>query len=428
MATYITVKASMAYAARRLVAPALMSLSLLAGCNGSSNSTFAPLSLDVDNDGLKRFPWGTDFDDDGDGHFQFIAGGTDYKDTNAAVQNNAGSGVFGAPTFYPVGNGPTGLYLADFDFDGNLDLVTSNQNDDTATVYFGVGDGTLGSPLTLTVPNGTGGSEAVVGDFNEDGQLDIIVGTSNLFLNTGNRTFGSAISLNFTGYRNFVRDLNHDGHLDVVGANYNNGVTAILGNGDGTFSAPINSGAATASQAIAMADFNGDGELDAVVVTYEGLNNPGKLALLLGNGDGSFQAPTFTTLPGYSWQVAAADLNADTHFDVVVTNSTNNKVYVLLGDGSGGFGAATTYDVSGVERMAIADYNGDTIPDIAVTSQVDGLWLAIGNGDGSFGTFTSTGLGGGGFDVDAGDLNNDGILDFVTIDITGNRAAIQLGN
>lgn len=417
-------------AARRLVAPALiMSLGLLAGCNGSSGTFFAPDSLDVDNDGFRRFPWGLDFDDDGDGYLQFIAGGTDYNDSNAAVQNNTGSGAFGAATFYPTGMGPTGLYLADFDFDGNLDLVTSNQNDSTGTVYFGVGDGTFESPLTLTVPNDSGGSEAVAGDFNEDGQLDVIAGNSDvLFLNTGTRTFGAAIDLGFSGYRNFVRDLNGDGHLDVVGANYENGVTAILGNGDGTFSAPVNSGAGVKSEAITMADFNGDGELDAAVVTFEGVGNPSTLGLLLGNGDGSFQAPTTTTLPNYAWQIAAADLNGDHHVDVIATDQIFNKVYVVLGDGSGGFGAATTYDVNGAERMAIADYNGDTVPDIAVSSQADGLWLALGNGDGSFGTFTATSLGGGGFDVDAGDLNNDGILDLAIVDISGNQVAVQLGN
>ncbi|MEO8225422.1 MAG: VCBS repeat-containing protein [Gammaproteobacteria bacterium] len=407
---------------------ALLGLGVLVGCNGSSGNFVAPDTLDVDNDGMLRFPWGLDFDDDGAGDVQFIAGGVDYDDTNAGVQNNVGSGIFGAPTFYAVGDGPTGLYLADFNSDGVLDVVTSNQNNSTATVLFGTGNGSLGAPVTLTVPNDRGGSEAVVGDFNEDRQLDVIAGSANvLFLGTGNRTFGGAIDLGSSGYRNFVRDLNNDGHQDVVGANYGNGVTAILGNGDGTFAAPVNSGPGVDSQSIAIADFDGDDVLDALVVTYEGTGHPSTVGVLLGNGDGSFQAPTFTTLPNYAWQVAAADLNADGHVDVVATDNILNQVYVLLGDGAGNFGVPTTYAVSGAERLAIADYNGDTVPDIAVTSQPDGAWVAFGNGDGSFGSFASSGLGGGGFDVDAGDLNGDGKLDLVFIDISGNRVAVQLG-
>ncbi len=428
MDTQFTGRACLA-GALRFLAVTMASLGLLAGCNESSDIFLAPNALDADNDGSLRYPWGGDFDDDGDGQLQFIAGGADYDDTNAAVQANAGTGAFGAPAYYAVGAGPTGVYLADFDVDGNLDVLTSNQNDSTATVYFGIGDGTFASPVTLTIPNDSGGSEAVTGDFDEDGLLDVVVGSHNyLFLNAGNRTFGAAIDLGSNGYRNSVRDVNGDGHLDIVGANYENGVTALLGAGDGTFGAPVNSGAGIASEAVAVADFDGDGVLDTAMVTFQGVGNASNVVVLLGDGTGGYENPVTTALPNYGWQIAAADLDGDGHADVVATDTIFSKVYVLLGDGAGGFGPVTTYDVSGVERMAIADYNGDTVPDLAVTSQTDGLWLASGNGDGSFGTFALSGLTTSAFDTDAGDLDNDGILDLVVIDISGNRFAVQLGS
>ena len=215
----------------------VVSLGLLAGCKWEDLFPNKTDSLDQDDDGLRQFPWGPDFDDDGDGALQFVAGGTDYDDTDADVQANAGHGTFGAPVFYATGLGPSGLALADFDADGNLDLVTSNQNDFSATVWFGAGDGTLTAPVTFPVANNTGSSAVVAGDFDEDRQLDLLVGTDNLlYRNAGSRTFAAPVDLAFAGARNVVRDLDGDGHLDVVGVKELDGVTAILGHGDGTFS------------------------------------------------------------------------------------------------------------------------------------------------------------------------------------------------
>lgn len=400
---------------------------ILGGCDDdSSGFPAAPIAHDLDNDRIAAFPWGNDFDDDDDGAMQFIAGGTDHDDGDDTVVSNGGAGTFGAVSFYPTGVGPTGLYLADLDDDGHLDLVTSNQNDNTATVYFGDGAGAFIAPVTLTVA-GQGGSEAAVGDFDEDGLLDLVVGSTNtLFLNTGSRTFGPAIPLGTAGYRNVVRDVNDDGHLDIVGAEYGNGVVVRLGDGDGTFAAPLYSGSGLASQAITVADFDGDDVLDAAVVTHQGSLNPSLLALLIGNGDGTFQDATTTVLPGLAWQMSSADFEGDGDADVVATDSIFGDVYIVLGDGVGGFAVGTTYDLVDAERMAIADYNGDGNPDLAITAQTSGVSIALGNGDGTFDPFALSGFASA-FDVDTGDLNHDGVLDLVVVEISADRAAVQLG-
>lgn len=386
------------------------------------------IPLDVDEDGIRRFPWGADLDDDGDGRLSFLFGGSDHDDTDASGYVNGGDGTFDGPTYVSTGMGPTGLFLADFDNDSILDVVTSNQNDDTATIIFGDGTGVPMDPVLTLAVAGSGGSDAVAGDFDEDGLLDVVAGTSNtLFLNTGNRSFGAGIPLGSYGYRNKVLDVNGDDHLDLVGANYDDGIIVLLGNGDGTFGDPIYSGAGVGSQDIAVTHFDDDGLWDAVVVTYEG-GGPSNLAVFLGNGDGTFQDPVMKLLPNYAWQVATGDLDGDGHADVIASDSIQDKLYVTLGDGSGGLADATTYTVDDVERMAIADFNGDTVPDLVVTSQVNGLWLGFGNGDGSFGDFNTIPGPTSAFDVDAGDMDNDGILDLVAIEISANRFFVQTGN
>jgi hypothetical protein len=405
-----------------------MGSGLLGGCKLEELFSKPGDELDVDDDGLRRFPWGPDFDDDDDGALQFVAGGTDYDDTDEDVQRNDGNGTFAAPAFFPTGFGPSGLALADFDADGNLDLVTSNQNDFTATVWFGAGDGTFTAPGTIPVANNTGASAVVAGDFDEDDRLDIVVGTGNLlFLNAGSRTFNAPVALNFDGIRNVVRDLDGDGHLDVVGVKDLDGVTAVLGNGDGTFSDPIDSGTGVRSRALAVADFDGDGVLDAAVVTFEGGSNQSELSVLPGDNDGSFRAPLTTTLPAQESEIAAADLNGDGEVDAVVTDSVAGRLRVLLGDGTGHFGAPQTYNVSGAGRVLIADLDGDAVRDLAVASQTAGLLRAFGEGDGTFGTFTATGAGSA-FEVAAGNLDGDGRLDLVAINLAGSTAAVQRGN
>ncbi len=416
------------HAPRRLLVVLVVSLGLVSGCKWSDLFPKQPDTLDHDDDGLRRFPWGPDFDDDGDGALQFVAGGTDYDDTDADVQANAGNGTFAAPFFYGTGFGPSGLALADFDADGHLDLVTSNQDDFTATLWFGAGDGTLAAPVTIPVTNNTGSSAVVVGDFDEDGRLDFLVGTDNLLYgNTGSRTFAAPVGLAFEGVRNVVRDLDGDGHLDVVGLKDLDGVTAILGRGDGSFAAHVDSGAGVRSQALAVADFDGDGVLDVAVVTFEGAGNLSKLAMLRGNNDGTFRSPLTTTLQSQESELAAADSNGDGHVDVVVTDSVAGRLRVLLGDGTGHFGTPRTYIVNGAGRVLIADLDGDGVRDLAVASQTAGLLRAFGNGDGTFGTFVAVGPASA-LDVAAGDLDENGRLDLVSIDLLGSTAAVQLGN
>jgi hypothetical protein len=238
----------------------------------------------------------------------------------------------------------------------------------------------------------------------------------------------------------YAVDLNNDGVLDLVQDTVNqpNGFTVSIANGDGTFKAPVfysvpsssNTGVtSTAPTPIATGDFNNDGKAD-VVVQISGSN---QLAVFLGKGDGTFEAPktVSVSLPsGFfltSAPIVAADFNQDGNVDLVVVASNNdnaNTVYVLEGNGEGSF--SNPHEIysaaSGRVIMNIVDgdFDGDGKPDIALTD--DGgfqgsyfgtvLQVLYGNGDFTFDKTTAYSVSNSALlTIQSGDLNGDGKTD-----------------
>jgi hypothetical protein len=142
-------------------------------------------------------------------------------------------------------------------------------------------------------------------------------------------------------------------------------VSVLLGNGDGTFQAARNFAAGNRPWSVAVGDFNGDGIPDlAVANSYS--NN---VSVLLGNGDGTFQAARNFAAGSFPLSVAVGDLNGDGTLDLAVANSGGNNVSVLLGNGDGTFQAARNYAVgNGPLSVAVGDFNGDGAPDLAVAN------------------------------------------------------------
>jgi len=275
------------------------------------------------------------------------------------------------------------------------------------------------------------------------------------------------------GYSPFsvaIADVNGDGIPDVAVANQEqfgteSSVAVLLGIGDGTFSAAVayDSGGVGADF-ITVADVNSDGHPDLLVAngcTSAGYCSPdGVLGVLLGNGDGTFQAAkTYDTGASdiYHSIVAVADLNGDGKLDVAIAHGcggitcTEGSVSVLLGDGKGAFGTATTYDSggSGASWVAIADMNGDSKPDLVAVNWCSALCgtstpiegsvaVLLGNGDGTFQTAVAYPSGDNGSrSVATADLNGDGKIDVLTAScgpeacapgFPGGTAAVLLGN
>jgi hypothetical protein len=188
-----------------------------------------------------------------------------------------------------------------------------------------------------------------------------------------------------------VGDFNGDGLLDLaatdIAATVNVGnVTILLGTGGGSFGAPTTFAVEVTPLSLAVADFNGDGHLDLAVVNRDGPGpgvDPGTVSILLGIGDGSFLPQTVFTVGSEPQSVAVADFNGDGHPDLAVSNSDDRTVSVLLGTGTGSFGPQSTlaagpgFDVveGGTEAVAVGDFNGDGRPDLAVTD--DDLSVSI---------------------------------------------------
>ena len=202
-------------------------------------------------------------------------------------------------------------------------------------------------------------------------------------------------------------DFNKDGLPDLVQVNPSQSrVSFYLGLGAGSFfyDGFVNTGLPAGSGKLAVADLNRDGNAD--VVLNQGL---GAISVILGNGDGTFRAPIVSSAPNGSLPFAIADVNGDGIPDAVLGGL--NQVAVLLGKGDGTFGAAISTTVSGmVTALATGDFNGDGKADVLAVTNGTAIVL-LSNGDGTLSSTSSAAIGGSPTAVALADFNQDGKLD-----------------
>lgn len=299
--------------------------------------------------------------------------------TEIRVLLGNGDGTFQAPVVYTVGTRPDSIATADFNGDGNLDLVVTNQDSDTFSILLGLGDGTFSPSVSYANPQDP--LFVTTGDFNNDGKID--VATLNLsdstgrcdcvaiFLGNGDGTFQSdpiittaALAPSSMGIGRF----GNTGKLDIaVGEQFGatSQVEILLGNGDGTFNSGPTYPVCCDLQSIAVADFNGDHKEDLAIAENEGMG----VGLLLGNGDGTFRPQPNVPANQPIW-VAAADLEGNGRQDLVCANLVfPTGVSVVMGNGDGTFQPPILYRVGDTNRFAtVGDFNGDRRPDIVVAA------------------------------------------------------------
>ena len=206
-----------------------------------------------------------------------------------------------------------------------------------------------------------------------------------------------------------------NGSNTVVGYNGTDTITIYLGKGDATFQAGVSYSVDRDPLSIAVGDFNGDGKMDLAVASAEGgPNYTGTVSILLGNGDGTFQpVVTYPVLCGAS-AVVVADFNGDGIADVASTSVYGvflPGVSVLLGNGDGTFRNDFNFASGGGETLAVADFNSDGVPDLALGLDYF-IQILPGKGDGTFSFATNLYIGGEAQVLATADFNNDGNADF----------------
>jgi uncharacterized protein (DUF2141 family) len=343
---------------------------------------------------------------------------------------------FGAKTDFVTGSFPLSVAVGDFNGDGQLDLAVANIGSATVSILLGTGTGSFGAKTDF----GTGNSplSVAVGDFNGDGKLDLAVAnidsnTVSILLGTGTGSFGARTDfVTGSGPASVaVGDFNGDGTLDLAVANVNSAtVSILLGTGTGSFGAKTDFGTGGAPASVAVGDFNGDGTLDLATANPDvsSFGFPETVSILLGTGTGSFGAKTDFTDNSGPFSVAVGDFNGDSKLDLAVANINGNTVSILLGTGTGSFGAKTDFGTGSTPfSVAVGDFNGDGKLDLATANlSSDTGSILLGTGTGSFGARTDFGTGSFPLSVAVGDFNGDGKLDLVVANRGSNTVSILL--
>ncbi len=316
--------------------------------------------------------------------------------SDVSILLNNGNGAFAAPQSYTVGSNPLALVAGDFG-NGHLDLATANSGSGDISVLLGNGDGSF-QPYT---PFGAGSYPAsiVTADFNEDGRADLAVGNQGsgiaILLGNGDGTFQDQLTNPVGNYPKAVvtADLTHDSYNDIVTANYStNDISVLMGNGDGTFQPARSFPAGAGPVGLVVGDFNGDGRPDVAVVDGgDSYGNGQGVSILLGNGDGTFQTPaTFIPMPGSDpTSIVAGDFTGDGVLDLAVTTETSHSVTILMGDGDGRFHAIASPIFLGPDAVPVSiaagNFTGGGTLDLAVADQFENeVWILQGDGHGGF--------------------------------------------
>jgi len=361
-----------------------------------------------------------DFNDDGNldlvianGHPDMLLG----NPQNVTVLLGKGDGAFqGLAPAYEVGFGPTAMAMADFNGDSIRDLVVSTPgslaNKSGVWMLFGKSGGGFQTPAELPASGAGNSSYITTADLNNDGKPDLVTVDQSsqvyTWLGKGDGTFQTATSYAAGKNPRFVTtgDVNGDGIPDLVVAfgyqitssAFPTGSPVLLtSKAGGGYNPPTALTTGSNTMNVALADVNGDGKLDLIAANlgypYGDINlaNPvaGNVTVSLGNGNGTFQAPTVYTVGKYPSWVTVADVTGDGKKDLIVgtTGATSAQIVVLPGNGNGTFGSPISFDVfAPPSNITVADFDGDGKMDLAVTHFAASAPVSFlrGNGDGTF--------------------------------------------
>lgn len=295
--------------------------------------------------------------------------------------------------FAPAPNSPINvaahiIAAGDVNNDKNIDLALTHHDSFGVLVLLGTGDGKFaaapGSPFIAHQGTKAHNHGLALNDFNSDGNLDITTSNQDdnsvsVLLGDGRGSFapapGSPFAVGRAPYPHAVGDVNKDGNLDIVTPNVgSNNVSVLLGNGKGSFTAAASSPYAVENRPyyVVVGDVSGDGKPD-LITTHDDIN---LMTTLLGDGSGGFNLAPGSPfdLGRRAFKLVAFDINRDARMDLIIGTEGSDAVTVLLSNALGGFtpAAGSPYTAGRNPRVAVGDANGDGKPDIITANNGSG--------------------------------------------------------
>src|ERR1043166_5305932 len=318
-----------------------------------------------------------------------------------------------------VFNNATGAFHGVFSGNGagvtNVNLISANSGG--AIIWPAANAGTFLPGSSLAV--GANPESVASADVNGDGKLDLIsanysANTLSVLTNNGSGGFGlsSSPAVGVQPYAVLAADVNGDGKPDLISGNFGAGtLTVLTNNGSGAFVAAATV-PTTHPFSLAAADVNGDGRPDLIAANESG----NTLAVLTNNGSGGFALAATLTVGANPFSVTAADVNGDGKLDLISADYSANTVSVLTNNGSGGFGLSAALAV-GTNPLSVvaADVNRGGKPDLICANQAPKtLSVLTNNGSGGFALAATLTVAAAPNAVAAADLNGDGLGDLVS--------------
>ena len=345
-----------------------------------------------------------DGDFNNDGLTDLITANSGSGDVSVII--NTANSRFGPRTF-PTNGNPNQIVTTDFNGDGNLDYAVSNAaqnpspNPNGIFISFGDGNGGISGTLSLSLSL----TQALLTtDVNRDGRADLITisagqssnsvvnvyvnrGTTPIFSNPADQTY----ALNFNAKSIVNGDFNNDGNVDlVVTASSGNNTAILLGTNAGTFNPPSGFASPASSAFVVAGNFDSDSDLDLLFVGT-GFNGQSGVFTLLGNGNGTFSQVSEVFPVSSALTAVAADFNKDGKTDIAVTSGSTfsggtSSLFVAFGDGDGTFTLSSIYS-AGLNPAfpSIADVNSDSFPDIVLANRTsNSITVLLNNRNGTF--------------------------------------------
>lgn len=349
---------------------------------------------------------------------------------NAAVTTQS-DGTFGDAQNFVTSLEPRGIWAADYDMDGDIDLgVTSNLN--VVCIMMNNGDGTYASPVQ--VPCSQEPIALFGADLDLDEDIDLAVvnnrpGTANLdiLMNNGSGAFAmaSTYTLSIMGNSIHGADFDADGDVDIVLSSYwgsSNNVDVMLNNGSGAFTGPSIYSAGTYAHGVVARDVDNDGDVDLAVAS-SGDNN---ISVLMNDGNAYFSDLVNYGVGNYPYDVYGNDLNGDGYADIASADYGGNSVSVIFNNGNGTFGGHTSYQTGTNCRQLIGgDYDGDGDIDLSCClNGGDSAAVLLNNGAGIFDVQYTYAVGASPTAIQTGDLDLDGDLDIVCTNYNSDNVTV----